>query len=281
MKRKMYLAIAVILAIGMFAMTSCSGSFGVSDNNETSMTIVAEKAAKDLFFVSGTLEVDEGDQIVITPSLEKGSVDIELIAVPEEQSIDELPDTNGPADFETVVSGTDVVTAGVGKGSYMVRATVKERASGTIDLEVVFDSPEKWSVAESAEEAGEKAGVSPFAVDPSGTSLGEASPGEFRYMEGVAEAHYGVAAVELFVRKGLASIDEGDISFDNNDYMNEWTVDIDGTEVTCYGNREGEATKSIWTNGDYSYAILAYGAGGDDDYGLSEDDLKVVIGKIQ
>ena len=118
-------------------------------------------------------------------------------------------------------------------------------------------------------------------MDPSGLSLGPVTNADYSYMEGVAEAHYGVAAVDLYVRKGLASIDEGDISFDHNEYKYEWTKDVNGTEVKCYGNREGEATKTIWTNGDYSYAVLAYGAGGDDDFGLSEDDLTTLLADIQ
>ena len=100
-------------------------------------------------------------------------------------------------------------------------------------------------------------------------------------MEGVAEAHFGVAAVDIYVRKGLSDIDEGDISFDNNEYKYNWTVDIDGTEVKCSGNREGEATKSVWSANDYSYAVLAYGAGGDDDFGLSEEDLTSLFRNIQ
>ena len=100
-------------------------------------------------------------------------------------------------------------------------------------------------------------------------------------MEGVAEARYGIAAVDLIVRKGLASIDEGDISFDNKEYALQWTETIGDTEVKCFGNREGAATKTVWRDGDYSYAVLAYGAGGDDDFGLSADDLKIIVSQIK
>ena len=54
-----------------------------------------------------------------------------------------------------------------------------------------------------------------------------------------------------------------------------------GVDVTCSGNREGEATKTIWTAGDYSFCILVQGLGGDDDYGLGADDLAILVGGIQ
>ncbi len=38
---------------------------------------------------------------------------------------------------------------------------------------------------------------------------------------------------------------------------------------------------SSWTDGDYDYAVLAYGAGGDTDYGLNAEDLATVLADIQ
>jgi hypothetical protein len=101
-------------------------------------------------------------------------------------------------------------------------------------------------------------------------------------MDGIAEVRIPVGAVEMTIRKGRASAAEnGDISGDYNAYANEWTQNIKGLEVKCFGNREGEATKTIWTVDDTCYAILAYGAGGDDDFGLSPDDLNSLINGIQ
>ena len=73
----------------------------------------------------------------------------------------------------------------------------------------------------------------------------------------------------------------GDVSLDDNKYANEWTQTVAGKEVKCFGNREGEATKTIWTAGDYSYAVLAYGAGGDDDYGLSAEDVAIMVNAVK
>lgn len=56
---------------------------------------------------------------------------------------------------------------------------------------------------------------------------------------------------------------------------------MDGQEVKCFGNREGEATKTIWTAGDYNYAVVAYGAGGDDDFGLSAEDVVTMVNAVK
>ena len=140
-----------------------------------------------------------------------------------------------------------------------------------------------WSTADSLKAAAEGAGLDGFSI-PEGAeiSLGEVALSEARYMEGLAEAVVEYPAVEMTVRKGNASVaEDGDISGDYNEYANTWTQSIDGLEVTCFGNREGEATKTIWQVEDTCYSITAYGLGGDTDYGLSADDLSALISGIQ
>lgn len=141
-----------------------------------------------------------------------------------------------------------------------------------------------WKTAESLEAAAEGAGVESLTI-PEGAeiSLGAVTVGECRYMEGLAEVEIPYPAVGVTVRKGTAAVadPEGDVSGDCNEYANSWTQTINGLEVTCFGNREGEATKTIWTSGDYSYSITAYGLGGDTDYGLKADDLNSLINGIQ
>ena len=96
MKRKHILIAITALALSMLVLTACGKSeFGMSENTGKRMVVTAENASKDSFFMVGSLEVDEGEQIAITSNLEKGSVRVEIIGVPAEQSIDELPDLNG------------------------------------------------------------------------------------------------------------------------------------------------------------------------------------------
>lgn len=140
-----------------------------------------------------------------------------------------------------------------------------------------------WSDAGTLAEAAEGAGIDGFSI-PEGAeiSLGAVNVTEARYMEGLAEAVVEFPAVEMTIRKGNASITEdGDVSGDYNEYANTWTQNIKGLEVTCFGNREGEATKTIWQVEDTCYSITAYGLGGDTDYGLSADDLNSLINGIQ
>ncbi len=140
-----------------------------------------------------------------------------------------------------------------------------------------------WSDAGTLAEAAEGAGVDGFSI-PEGAeiSLGEVNVTEARYMEGLAEAVVEFPAVEMTIRKGNASVaGNGDVSGDYNEYANTWTQNIKGLEVTCFGNREGDATKTIWQVDDTCYSITAYGLGGDTDYGLSPDDLNSLINGIQ
>ncbi len=159
-------------------------------------------------------------------------------------------------------------------------------ASAAASSEPVANMANPWSDVASAEEAAAGAGIDSFSV-PLGVeiSLGtiEESQTRFSCMKGIAQMDSDVAAVGLCIRKGTAdaAVEEGDISGDYGTYAHTWTQNVKGLELTCSGNREGEATKTIWTSGDYCYCILAMGLGGDTDYGLSEADLNSLVNAIQ
>jgi len=85
----------------------------------------------------GSLEVDEGEQIVITSELTKGSIRVEIIGTPAEQSIDEVPDMNGEPIITADLKNTDGTSSTVPAGSYMLKATCLEKATGTVLIEVV------------------------------------------------------------------------------------------------------------------------------------------------
>ncbi|MBQ3280826.1 MAG: hypothetical protein IJH41_00305 [Eubacterium sp.] len=144
--------------------------------------------------------------------------------------------------------------------------------------------PNPWSDVATAEEAAEGAGVETFECAGIETSLGTTEPEVYRWMKGLAEAQFPIAAVDMTIRKGtdaLTDVAEGDISGDYNEYKYTWTQDVDGTEVTCSGNRKGESTKTLWSKNGYYYSISAFGAGGDDDFGLSEDDVKALVSGVK
>ena len=142
-----------------------------------------------------------------------------------------------------------------------------------------------WSDVDSAEAAAEGAGLDLFMV-PDGMaeiSLGEVKVDQYRCMKGMAEAKIEFPAVSMTIRKGDKSgeMAEGDISGDYGEYKYDWTQNIKGLEVKCFGNREGDATKTIWSVDDMDYSITVQGLGGDEDYGLSPDDLNSLINGIQ
>ena len=130
--------LAFILSILLLAaLTACGRSeFGPSENTEKKMTITAENAARDAFFMSGSLEVAAGEQIVITSDLAKGSIRVEIIEVPGEQSADKLPEMDGEAIITADLDSTESASGTVAAGWYMVKATCLERATGTVRIEV-------------------------------------------------------------------------------------------------------------------------------------------------
>ena len=144
--------------------------------------------------------------------------------------------------------------------------------------------PNPWSDVETPEEAADGAGVELFSCAGIETSLGTTEPEGYRWMEGLAEAKFPIAAVDMTVRKGtdeVADVAEGDISGDYNEYKYTWTQDVGGVVVTCSGNRKGESTKTIWSKGGYNYSVTAYGAGGDDDFGLSKKDVAAMVNGVR
>ena len=137
MKRMTSFTMIIALVLSMLVLTACGKSeFGVSENTEKKMTITAENADKDAFFMVGSLEVADGEQIAITSSLTKGSVRVEIVGTSEEQSIDQIPDMNAEATLTADLKSTDSVSGTVEAGTYMLKATCLEKATGTVLVEV-------------------------------------------------------------------------------------------------------------------------------------------------
>lgn len=137
MKRMTSFTMIIALVLSMLVLTACGKSeFGLSENTERKMTITAENADKDALFMVGSLEVADGEQIAITSNLTKGSVRVEIIGTPEEQSIDQIPDMNAEATLTADLKSTDSVSGTVEAGTYMLKATCLKKATGTVLVEV-------------------------------------------------------------------------------------------------------------------------------------------------
>lgn len=291
------LAAALVMTLAVIA-AGC-GSLGKSSmvmdmSDEKSAVIELNNAKEGEFVQSGYISVTEDEMIEVVSDLnDGGKVDIEFIAVPEEQSIDELPDMDN-VKYEMMISGKATQGGTFEPGEYDLKVTVGSKATGTVTLNVkpVADTMgsegghTNWTQAATAEEACEGAGLDTVA-DLNGTKttlgvLGEMGEIKYRYMDGIVQTFCPVAAVDMCVNKGrIPSGSDGDISMDFTAYKYEWTQNVNGQEVKCFGNREGEATKTIWTAGDYNYAILAYGAGGDDDFGLNAEDVATMVNAVK
>ena len=138
MKRIKLFTIIMLAALLTLLTTSCGTyEFGAdTDPNGKQSTITAKNADKDDFFAGGTFELADGEQFVITSNMTRGSIQVELFATPEEQSIDELPDLDDKASITAVLSDKEEVKKEAAAGSYLLKATCLEKADGTVRIEV-------------------------------------------------------------------------------------------------------------------------------------------------
>ncbi len=190
-----------------------------------------------------------------------------------------------PATEETATAG-ETETAGAAETTAETETASEAETSGEANAAQTAEGgsmgmENPWTEVETIEEAAAGAGLDGFdLVENLDLRPGEMVERSYRYMDGVAEVTLEFAAVMVNVRKGKAP-EDGDISGDYNTYTYNWTQNIKGLNVNCYGNREAAAAKTIWTLGDYSYSITAIGLGGDDAFGLNADDINSIVNGLQ
>ena len=136
MRKRSLLAVIMIMAVAMLVMVSCGkSSFGVVTNDDKTMTITAENSENDASAVSGTLVVGEDEQITIDSNLESGGMKLEFISNEGFDDPEEVPDIDeAQAAYTANVNGVESQAVMFGAGSYVVRATVTEKATGTVDI---------------------------------------------------------------------------------------------------------------------------------------------------
>lgn len=135
--KKRYLLIAAILVVAMMTMGACKGTgLVMNSTSEKSMTVEADRAAAGDYAMVGSLEVAEGEQVTISSNLEKGEIQIELYGTAAEQSAEEVPEMEGEAAMMFKAAATDSQSGTLAEGSYMVKATVNEKATGTVQIDV-------------------------------------------------------------------------------------------------------------------------------------------------
>ena len=152
-----------VLAL-MLILTACGKSeFGVTENTWKHMTITAQNADRDAFLMVGALDVAEGEQIVIAADLKKGSVRVEIVSSPDNQSINEIPRMDGEAIITADLHSSDGASGTVPAGMYLLRATCLEKATGIIQIDV---APAENSTPEDSFEPVAESGQSESGSEP-------------------------------------------------------------------------------------------------------------------
>ena len=137
MKRYHVLA-AVLMLLAAMLLTACGKSeFSVTENTGKRITITAVNAARDAFFMTGSLEVADGEQIVISSQLTKGEIRVEIVETPEGQGTDALAQINGMPVLTANVGPAEGASGTVPAGSYLLKATCIEKADGSVLVEAV------------------------------------------------------------------------------------------------------------------------------------------------
>lgn len=306
---KKWISIIAIMAL-VFAMTSCSGSSGSDEPEEDGQNPVMNFVGNyvcDRADIAVEAQGTNEAKVIITWGgsayetaewVLSGVFDDEALIIEYHDCVKNITTFDENGDIKEV---EEVYTGGHGflffaEGDTLTLTWQDDQEHVADGMTFTYLSPEEaaeaeetgmanpWSDVATAEEAAKGAGIDMFeAAEGVVISLGEVKPETYRCMEGIAEARIPIAAVDMTIRKGSKDMEsaEGDISGDYGEYKYNWTQNIKGLEVKCFGNRKGEATKTIWSVDDYDYSITAFGAGGDDDFGLSADDLNSLINAIQ
>ena len=149
-------------------------------------------------------------------------------------------------------------------------------ATSVIDNAVQSQTAEvenTWTNCATAAEAAAIAGFDGFSEGAGAiTRLGDQYEIQYLATDGVSQAIIEYPASMLFVCKGNAG--------DDATYAHTWTTTVGDVELTCSGNREGDAQKTTWTVGDHAYSITTMGLGGDEDFGINADDLALIVPQI-
>lgn len=179
-----------------------------------------------------------------------------------------------------VVAAATLVLALVGCSDSEMAEDV---ATSVIDSAVQSQTSEvesTWTDCATAADAAVVAGFDGFSEGAGAiTRLGDQYEVQYLATDGVSQAIIEYPASMLFVCKGNAA-DGTDVSGDDTAYAFTWNTTVGDVELTCSGNREGDAQKTIWTVGDYAYSITTLGLGGEEDFGINADDLALIVPQI-
>ena len=157
LKKICALTVVLVLALALTACGGAKGSMTAEPLEETSGVKVTMEKAGDGTGVSGDVTIEEGQCLVCSPDLEKGSVEVKVFEIEREPTADDMGIGDEPA-LEVVLDGRVMYDYELQPGDYMMSITAKDNPTGTL---LIFpeSAEELQAQNESLAEAMDQAGV--------------------------------------------------------------------------------------------------------------------------
>ncbi len=157
-----------------------------------------------------------------------------------------------------------------------IRTTVHVTAEGSQP-----DPPSSWTSAKSASDAAMGAGITDFNVMDKVTAGGNTySSPSFAYAKSIVQAQYDAAASGVIVRKGGGDASQPLTDRNTKEFAANWTQNIKGLDVKCYGPAQDQATVILWSYNGMNYGATFQGYGGEE-MTMSPSDVQSVVTGIQ
>ncbi len=140
--KRMILIVIFILACAVMLSGCKKPNFGITVNEDNTVTIEAVRASKGSFGGAGSLEVAEGQKIVVESKLNgKSEISVSFTAdAPQEMDADLKELTvavkGENADLEIDIKGTGSTEYDLAPGVYFLAAKVIEKANGSVLISV-------------------------------------------------------------------------------------------------------------------------------------------------
>lgn len=135
----------------------------------------------------------------------------------------------------------------------------------------------EWTDATDAAAAAKGAGFDRFGVIDS-FKLGdlEFKDPKFSYSGGVAQAVYETPATMFTIRKADGNHNVPVTDRVLGEFAANWTKEIEGIEVNCYGAAKGATTVATWKEGTREFGVTFQGLGGDE-MSMDSDELATIV----
>ncbi len=148
MKKSLF-AIALILVMVLSA-CGAKGTMSAVDNEETGGVDVVCQNAGDGSAVTGYVTIEEGQCLVLSPVLDKGSIQVRATLMEGEATTEDLG-TADEAALDETVSGTVMSSYDLEPGEYMLAIIAKDNPTGTMMI-LPYDAAEYQAQGESLQE---------------------------------------------------------------------------------------------------------------------------------